>query len=267
MTETNSDPIDLQRLVRYTKRALLTLPKREELTLRLRFGISGRVAHSYREIADVLGYSTSSVRRFEQTALRRLRDPSRAAILAAKRIQPRVQDVCFVVEKVKKLTPELILHLKSHNEDLDLLHWEVFQHLVGEFLACHGFSDVRIVGRNPGTSADLYAARTLSPTGLPVRVFVEVKRTSGQLGIDVINEVAGAMLTERSTLGWHAAMIVSTAGFKTMHKFNPYQLSLRGIELRDKQDLLRWIDDYQPNDKGLWLPSPTTELPEVWRGA
>ena len=75
------------------------------------------------------------------------------------------------------------------------------------------------------------------------------------------------MLTERPTIGWHAAMIVSKAGFRDFRKFNPYQLSLQGIELKDKNDLLKWLDDYEPNERGLWLPKPSTELPKVWNGS
>lgn len=51
-------------------------------------------------------------------------------------------------------------------------------------------------------------------------------------------------------------MIVTTANFKTMEKYNPFQLSMMGIELRDGEDVHRWLQDYQFNKKGLWLPNP-----------
>ncbi len=265
MQHKSKDQIKQERkeLSERTDQVLRALPKREELTLRLRFGFDGGVMHTYREIADAIGYSISSVWRFEQQALRRLRDPDPRLIPKSPAVpEPRIQEVSFVVEKVKKLTPELIQHLKSNKSDLNRIHWEVFQHLVGEFLKTRGFDDVRLVGRNPLTSADLYASHLMSPVGIIVRVFVEVKRTSEKLGIEVINEVAGAMLTEKPSIGWHAALIVSTARFRDFRKFNPYELSLRGIELKNRNDLLKWLEEYEPNERGLWLPRPKTALPE-----
>ena len=187
MTDVNLHSLKNENLVRQTEQLLLTLPKREELTLRLRFGHSGGREHTFREIAQALGYSVSSVYRFEVQALRRLRHPTRSAIRASHSVTPLIQDVQFVIEKIEMLTPELIRHLKTNQHDLDRIKWDVFQHLVGEFLKSQDFDDVRIVGRNPATSADLYAAKTLSPDGLLIRVFVEVKRGADQVGIEVIN--------------------------------------------------------------------------------
>ena len=75
MTDVNLHSLKKENLRRQTEQVLLTLPKREELTLRLHFGYSGGVEHTFREIAQALGYSVSSVWRFEQQALRRLRPP------------------------------------------------------------------------------------------------------------------------------------------------------------------------------------------------
>lgn len=83
---------------------------------------------------------------------------------------------------------------------------------MGEFLASRGFHDVRLVGRDPKTSADIYAA-TYGPLGDKIRFLIEVKRHRSAVGIQVINEVLGAMITERDQFGWHAGLIVSTGGF------------------------------------------------------
>jgi hypothetical protein len=56
--------------------------------------------------------------------------------------------------------------------------------------------------------------------------------------------------------GWHAAMIVSVVGFKDFEKYTREELAKRGILLRERSDLLRWLKDYKPNKDGLWLPSP-----------
>ena len=31
-------------------------------------------------------------------------------------------------------------------------------------------------------------------------------------------------------------------------------LDYKGIFLKDKDDIIQWIRDYRPSDKGLWLP-------------
>lgn len=67
-------------------------------------------------------------------------------------------ELIHVIETVKRLTPDLIAYLQSHEIDLDKLRWDVFEHLVAEFFASWGFQDVRLVGRNSKTSADIFAA-------------------------------------------------------------------------------------------------------------
>lgn len=129
-------------------------------------------------------------------------------------------------------------------------------------MATRGFQDVRLVGRDPKTSADIYAAANYDPLGVKLRFFIEVKRNRNAIGIQVINEVLGAMITERDQFGWHAGLIVSTGGFRSVRKYTPLELSLRGIEMKDKKDLLMWLEDYQPDKNGLWLPNPQRVMPE-----
>ena len=74
------------------------------------------------------------------------------------------------------------------------------------------------------------------------------------MGIEVISGVLGAMLTERPQLGWHMSMIVSLGGFANTKKFNKHQLSLLGLELKDKTDIHEWLHNYSSNKNGLWLP-------------
>jgi hypothetical protein len=149
----------------------------------------------------------------------------------------------------------MILHLKKHESDIKKLKPDVFEQLVGEFLAQQGFKDVRLVGRDPSTSADIYAVLFQASTNLQIKIFIEVKHTKNKIGIGVINQVSGAMFLERPEYGWHAAMIVSLVGFTETRKILRQDLELRGIMLRDREDLLRWLDDYKPNPNGLYLPS------------
>ena len=94
-----------------------------------------------------------------------------------------------------------------------------------------------------------------------LRIFVEVKRWKARVGIQVMNEVIGAMLTERERLGWHAGMIVATGGFAHDGRFSAPQLALKGIQLKNKEHLLRWLENYRPNRNGLWLPASEKTIP------
>src|SRR5689334_19823556 len=147
----------------------------------------------------------SELRRRRQRRLKRLRQRSKEvdgylSALEAQRqqgtlIKPPIY-LAHVIESIRKLTPELILYLKVYKEAISAIPWQVFEHLVAEFLAAKGFEDVRLVGRDSRTSADIYAAHTRDPLGTRIRFFVEVKRTREAVGIEVINSVLGAMLSE-----------------------------------------------------------------------
>jgi len=73
--------------------------------------------------------------------------------------------------------------------------------------------------------------------------------------------VLGACLSERPQFGWHAALIVSVGTFTRTRKFSRTELSLRGVELRDRGDLMDWLQAYELKGNGLWLPAPATHMP------
>ena len=52
----------------------------------------------------------------------------------------------------------------------------------------------------------------------------------------------------------------SAVGFKKIRNYSKTELDLRGVWLKDRDALLRWIADYRPNDQGLWLPSPMRKI-------
>lgn len=60
---------------------LASLPEREALILRLRFGLETDHPHTLQEIADLLGLSRERVRQLEKQALERLRQPQWSALL------------------------------------------------------------------------------------------------------------------------------------------------------------------------------------------
>ncbi|MEM8995100.1 MAG: restriction endonuclease [Acidobacteriota bacterium] len=166
-----------------------------------------------------------------------------------------------VVSQVEQLTPELIEHLRYYKEALSEIRWDVAEHLVAEVLASKGYVDVRLVGRDVTTAADIYAAHTYDPLGTTIRFFIEVKHHKEPVGVEVINSVLGAVLLERPAIGWHAGIIVSTGGFRNCRRYPRQTLSMHGLELRDKSDLFNWLEEYEPNGSGLWLPRPARNLP------
>jgi hypothetical protein len=102
----------------------------------------------------------------------------------------------------------------------------------------------------------LISLRDASTTklGERVRYFVEVKRWKHRIGIEIINQVLGAMVDERPRFGWHAAMIVTVVGAKDLRKYTLEELRLKGVWIKDQSDLNRWLDGYKPASSGLWLP-------------
>ncbi len=208
------------------------------------------------------------VKSIERTALRKLRQPSNSTAFssfldkdAVEFEDPSPIEVRSAIEAVRSLTPDLISHLRVHSSDIEKVAWDVFEHLVAELLASVGFEDVSMVGKNSATSADIFAAWKISPLGSKIRYFVEVKRRKDRVGVEVIDRVYGAMLAERPKNGWHAALIVSIQGFQEFRKYRREELTRLGVELKDKSDLVRWLNEYEPNSGGLWLPKPKRHLP------
>jgi RNA polymerase sigma factor (sigma-70 family) len=247
---------------------LVTLSPREEKIIKMRFGLEkdGQL-HTQKEVASHFAVTAARVKQIESKALKKLRHPSRARLLRefldeastwTGRAHETPAELIPVVETVKQLTPGLIRHLKTRESDLTKIHWKVFEHLVAEFLAQRGFSDVRLVGTNAKTGADIYAVLRVDQIGIEHRYFIEVKRWKDKVGVEVIDRVYGAFLAERERMGWHAAIIVSAVGFKDIKKYSPYQLKMMGVELKDKGDLLRWLKEYEQREDGLWLPKPPT---------
>jgi HJR/Mrr/RecB family endonuclease len=165
-----------------------------------------------------------------------------------------------VIQTFHKLEPDLISHLKRQSDDLVNINPLLFEHLFAEFLAARGFDDVRLVGRNTKTSADIFAAKFVPGPDIPMRVFVEVKRWKNTIGIEVINQVLGAFLGERERFGWNAALVVTVGGFREFEKWSREELALKGLYLKDRDDLLRYLDGYKQHANGLWLPNPRTDL-------
>ena len=241
------------------------LPVEHVPILRARYGIDSP-ALSVAKTIKSLGVSRTDIRQADARAMAMLLHPAQQSLIRSiaevdsTRSDPRVE-VQDAIEAIRKLTPELINHLKAQVDDLIKVRWDVFEHLVAELFASAGFRDVSVIGRNPESAADIFAAWKVSPLGADIRYFIEVKRWKDRIGVEVIDRVYGAMLAERQVHGWHAALIVSVVGFSDFKKYSRGALRNMGIELRDKDDVAKWLIDYQPDENGLWLPKPRRGLP------
>jgi RNA polymerase primary sigma factor len=69
-------------LHRCLAQCLATLPEREALILRLRYGLETGHAQTLQEIGERLGVSRERIRQLEKLALDKLRQPQRSALLA-----------------------------------------------------------------------------------------------------------------------------------------------------------------------------------------
>jgi hypothetical protein len=233
--------------------------------LRAVYGIDS-AALTQTKIIRELGVSAAAVRQAKARAMTMLLHPAQQdlvrSIAEAEPAAPELRvETQHAVEAIRKLTPEFINHLRKNSDDLLAVRWDVFEHLVAELLVSAGFREVSLVGRDPTSSADIFAAWHLGSLGIAVRYFVEVKRWKDRVGVEVVDRVIGAMLAERPRHGWHAALVVSVAGFSDMKKYSHAALKNMGVELKDKRDLMTWLANYEPDQNGLWLPEPRRGMP------
>lgn len=248
-----------EKLVEATRKFLEALNPLEAAILRRSYGIATEHAEDDSEIAAALGIPIAFVEEYRVRALRRLRHPSRADVLSDHLGQQSLdtRHVQAIVPKaigeIGELTPDLLDRLRSKTDDIEKLKPDVFEHLVAELLASRGFHNVKLVGKDQNTSADILATKYIDDVG-EHRYFVEVKRWKDRIGVDVIDRVYGARISEQSKFGWSAAMVVSIVGFKKFRKYTVDDIRNMGVYLKDRDDLLMWLNEYQMNKNGLWVP-------------
>ena len=254
------------------QRILSTLTRSEEKVLRLRHGLGDGTKRSYEEIAVIFKLKVDQIQAIEQSSRAKfdvgldqvadeLREQIEEVIPAKKTPSNLVQRVEAAIAKFECLTPDLINHIGKNSDDLSKVKWQVVEHLVGELLAAQGFEDVRLLGQNSVTGADVYACKTIDGVDMQMKFYVEVKHVRRTIGIDAVRLLYGAMMEERSEHGWTAGILVTSGKIADFHRGSRESWELKGVALRDRENLLQWLDDYEPNGDGLWLPKPRREMP------
>lgn len=228
------------------------LTPQERKILLLRLGLEGEPV-TLSNIAAMMGVRTRRIQQLEKGAWSRIEDDLQRALGALQ--PPQLLLLTEALESVQRITPELLAYLRKRTQEVRCLPPNVFEQLFGELLAGVGWEEVRLVGRDFRTSADILAGHYCSSLGVRMRVFIETKRWRSRVGVEVFNKVLGAMSSERDTFGWHQAWIVALGGVATTRKFSPDQWRLKGVEVKDFTDVTRWLEGYRPNAHGLWLPS------------
>jgi len=165
-----------------------------------------------------------------------------------------------VIESCTQLTTDLIAHLRSHYSDILKIPPYVFEHLVAEFFARWQYADVRTVGRDPSTGADIHALLRESKAGIEQRIFIEVKRIVAPVEIDVIRALHGAISLERVKYGWNLGMLVTTSQFREYRIMKDVAFEHFGVFLKSEADLRHWLNDYIPHPSGLHLPNPKLKM-------
>ena len=237
---------------------LATLTPREELVLRSLLGIKVAAGQKpkrmrHHEIAKKWSISYQKVSAIEKSAWKKLQHPSRSRHLLSVFLAPTVE-LSQPLESIKQVSPNLMQHLKREHDDITKVPPLVFEEIVAELLAGMGWKEIKLVGRSSETSADILAGHFLPDGTTPIRVFIEVKRWKDRIGIEIFNQVLGAMVSERDRLGWHQAWIMALGGAAATRKFSRDEWRAKGVEIKDKSDLFSWLDGYKPNKEGLWLP-------------
>ena len=252
----------LQRL----KIVLPLLTERERQVLSLRFGLQDGYARTSAEIGKQFNKSSSVISRIINEGLRKLRSPEHQNTPVDRDVVNSffTEDIQVVdlVEAEKELTPFLIAHLKTHKEDILKIQPPVFEHLIAEFFAEWGYCDVRLVGTDKSTSADIFAMKKTLPDSTELRYFIETKRWRDKVGIGVINSVLGAITGERDTFGWNLGMIVTASGFTDSKRYS--NLQFKGIQLKDEDKILKWAllglwGDYSLNKNRIEIQSAEME--------
>jgi len=227
-----------------TRKMLASLTPREELVLKMHYGLGDGTKHDLGEIARELNVTSERVRQIESKALLKLRHPERATKLRPfpseenerEAIPPPVEDSespgSLVILPV--ITPELLAVISTHPELLRTVEPRTFERILAELLEIQGYTVELQRGTKDG-GIDIFALMKEGPLG-PHRYLVQAKRWTNAVGVAPVREL----------LFLHDHHRVSKACLVTTSRFtrgawklaDEYQWQL---ELRDYDRLREWV--------------------------
>lgn len=227
-----------------TLEALKTLLPREELVLKIRFGLMDGSPHTLEEVGRSLNVTRARVRQIEYKALRKLRHPSRATTLEP--LLPPLEEIVdtplptgtqgddgsFLI--LPLITPELLHAINTHPELLRVVASRQFERILAELLERQGYTVELQRGTKDG-GIDIFALMREGPLG-PHRYLVQAKRWSNAVGVAPVRELIFLHSHHRVT----KSCLVTTSRFTK----GAWQLAADyrwQLELRDYDKLREWI--------------------------
>ena len=166
-----------------------------------------------------------------------------------------------LIDAVAFLNAEVIAYLKKHPADLYKMNPRRFEEMIAEILASLGW-DVSLTAATRDGGYDIFAISSDRYVGGRHSWLVECKRWSPgrKVGIEVVRGLYGVRELNSAFRGANV-MIATTSDFSK--EVLRCQTSRYDLELRNYENILRWIDAYRPShDGGLHLPHRSIVLPE-----
>jgi len=252
----------LQELRDSIDRVFDTLPRMERSILEQRFGYfsESRPRMTLEHVAREFEVTADRIMQIEERAMRIMSQSGTQSAPAGSSVSAEA-----TVATCSRLSTDLIAHLRAHHNDISTIPPAILEHLVAEFFASWGYTDVRTVGRDSSTGADVHAVLVEPHAGIEQRLFIEVKRYNSPIEIDAIRTIHGAISLEKYLHGWNLGMVVTTSTFRDYAIAKEVEFNHFGVSLKSGSDLRRWLDEYIPSPNGLWLPNPQTKMPTSTR--
>ena len=160
-----------------------------------------------------------------------------------------------LVELVNLASAELIKFLKTHPHELDKLGSRQFEELIAEILASYKW-DVQLTPATRDGGYDIFAINK-DISGLQQSWIIECKkyREDRKVGVDIVRQ----LFSVKDDLRVGNALLATTSHFTA--GVEKYKDSRYDLELKDREGILRWIDEYHPKKGGLYLRDSGLKLP------
>jgi HJR/Mrr/RecB family endonuclease/DNA-binding CsgD family transcriptional regulator len=235
---------ELKKLRNQTRKVLKRLTPREELVLKMRYGVGDGTEHTLEEVARSFNVSRERIRQIESSALRKLRlreakpepfIPNEGEKVVETALPPvGGEESCGSLVILPVITPELLEAMNTHPELLHSVDGRMFERILAELLERQGYSVELQRGTKDG-GIDIFALMKDGPLG-PHRYLVQAKRWAHAVGVAPVRELLFLHNRHRVT----KTCLVTTSRFTrgAWSLADEYQWQL---ELRDHERLREWI--------------------------